>query len=235
MSGNSCPEEKRFLKDGKECVASCDPYQFDIVDGNYVCTSLENTTQSESEESTPQCENFLAGKVCASMCSSGQYYYVNANGNKVCTNTCPTDTGEFRVVNYSSVINGAPQCVRDCGRDYEENGTCVKHCSSGYYQISQIIVGEEAISVKECVLQKNRTHFIREPLAIRYLPGGCLEAGKNYTYVNDDTGECVQKCSGTHPLLDETGALCVTSCGTYHKREEVYQCVARCPAGSVRL
>ena len=68
----------------------------------------------------------------------------------------------------------------------------------------------------------NGTRFIREPLVIRYLPGGCMEAWQNYTYVNEDTGECVQECSGTHPLLDETGTLCVTSCDTYHKRGEVY-------------
>ena len=67
------------------------------------------------------------------------------------------------------------------------------------------------------------------------LESACSEAGSGYRYENKDTGECVRECGSTFPLLDESGAFCVSSCSTYIQRADAYQCVSRCPADAAKL
>ena len=184
VQGNTCPQGKNFLKDGRECVSIC-PDIYDIVDGNYVCTKADNSAQDGQQETPAKaCENFINGGVCALTCDNEQYYYVGENNSRICTETCPTPFGDFLVVDYFTTINGTPQCVHDCGDAYEENRTCVRHCSSGCYQVNSVTVNDEVSSTRLCIEKENCKYFIREALMVRCLPEECAIAGGDYRYTN---------------------------------------------------
>ena len=164
---------KKCFNNKGECKTNNYPYYYSTDNGNTgTCwASCPDFVYGITSNQPTE----IGGNTCVPECS-GSYNYYSTN-SKICKQQC--DVGEY--LNPIVPANNVRECLSSCPSDYiGENNECYSSSTDSCPYNLYIIPKKVDSSKNKCVSKTS-----------------CINYGKYY-YDNDNTKECIDKCSNNH-------------------------------------